>query len=148
MEIAVGGLLADITLLPEGEDGDLTPTALLLKSDVFWIKSASSMLIIKSTKVPTTGWKGYLMGIEKLHFDVDRLMTESIERCLHDLWYYAPHANDRETELGPERQLKTQAPLTTEIKCTDTGDASAEFPAVSESKEAIGTLSDKDPFSV
>ncbi|CAK4778666.1 unnamed protein product [Aphanomyces euteiches] len=112
MEIAVGGLLADITLLPEGEDGDLTPTALLLKSDVFWIK------------------------------------TESIERCLHDLWYYAPHANDRETELGPERQLKTQAPLTTEIKCTDTGDASAEFPAVSESKEAIGTLSDKDPFSV
>ncbi|CAK4334041.1 unnamed protein product [Aphanomyces euteiches] len=144
MEIAVGGLLADITLLPEGEAGDLTPTALLLKSDVFWIKSASSISSSRPKEAPLRRGPSdelvICVGFQNIsngrNPDQAKLKVSSVVFMICD------------TELGPERQLKTQAPLTTEIKCTDTGDASAEFPAVSESKEAIGTLSDKGPFSV
>ncbi|KAH9108413.1 hypothetical protein AeMF1_016421 [Aphanomyces euteiches] len=71
------------------------------------------------------------------------------KRRLHDLWYYAPHINKQEPKPSPERQLKMQAPAQDRDRIyplVDAGDIFAESPSVSESDEAIESLSQKVPY--
>ncbi|KAG9411762.1 hypothetical protein AC1031_017396 [Aphanomyces cochlioides] len=71
------------------------------------------------------------------------------DRRLHDLWYYAPHINKQEPKPSPERQLKMQAPAQDRDRVyplAEAGHVSAESPSVSESDEAIESLSQKAPF--
>ncbi|CAK4718734.1 hypothetical protein LEN26_000819 [Aphanomyces euteiches] len=71
------------------------------------------------------------------------------DRRLHDLWYYAPHINKQEPKPSPERQLKMQAPAQDRDRIYPlayAGEIFAESPSVSESDEAIQTLSKDAPL--